>query len=187
MQGKRRFKSFLFALAAGAGLALASAGAQASLIGTTTGCSTSNPVWSCSALSATIGAGSELTIDLPVGLEAYFDVDFGANSLTLTMVGSSIADLNPIDLFRFSNLTSVTGLGGLTFAGLVTGMSLTDFTLNSGLLQVNVGTSFWAAGSSATITFTTAPTGVPEPATLGLLVVALGGVVMARRRREESR
>lgn len=181
-----RMKRLLFAAATGALVALASTGAQASLLGTTTNCTASNPsLWVCSSPSATIGTGTEFMIDFSVSETGVFDVNFGADAVTITWLGLPLFDRLFSDLLQFGNLLGVTGISGLTLGGSVTGISLADVSLIDGLLQINISGSDWTDNSSITITFSTAPTGVPEPATLGLLAVALGGMVGATRRRRD--
>ena len=163
-----------------------STGAHAGLIGTNASCAASdfNNNWSCDTASSTVtNPGNEFVIRWQAFfLQNLFNVDIGDNSLTLSLALNENIQLFDQG-FLTIGLTGVTSIANFSSTG-VGGLDLSDYTLNAGVLGINLDATQWVLGDSATITFGSGrETRVPEPASLALVALGLTAAAARRRRR----
>jgi hypothetical protein len=113
-----------------------------------------------------------------------FDFNVGTPGfLSLTISSTRTEALNDID---FSNVT----INGVNFAVLSTGVNEIRFRNNvNAIVGVNTilveGVSGGNASFAGTITFSDTPAAIPEPATWAMMILGMGTVGFALRRRRE--
>nr|WP_194954705.1 PEPxxWA-CTERM sorting domain-containing protein [Sphingopyxis solisilvae] len=175
-------KQFLsmFAAAALVALPMSTPAQAASLIGDTVTCTQTNSLstFSCSAPSATVGAGQEFGVGAG---QSAFSLDFDATSLTISNVSGGIITLGQtiIALNNISNAFTSTSFLNST----ISGFDASDVSLSNGLLTLDFRGTSWQASSTASIALATAAA-VPEPATWATMLLGFGliGGIMRRRR-----
>jgi hypothetical protein len=182
MFGVRCLKGLLVAAVAAAAL-VGSGAAQASLLGTAVVCTTApSPNWQCNQTTATVGAQSEFQVDYLFG--SSLDVDFGASSVTLTLIGDGFLDFQPVDDLILAGLALVQSISGVTIEGTTIGFDASDVLFANRILAVDLGQSAWLAPDTrVTIDFNLKASSVPEPATPALLAFGLVGVAYFGRGR----
>lgn len=157
-------------LAAFAACLFAAPAAQASLIGQTV----SAKGYLLSPESAVVGDGAEF-----IGVLGNISFDFGADTLTVRSTSTNVSWANWGD-FVFSGfgppLTSVRLRSNHGFGGTI--IDHLRFSADSITLDMR---SAWALDHPNTLVF--GINDVPEPATLALVALALGGAAAARGRR----
>ncbi|WP_232474382.1 FxDxF family PEP-CTERM protein [Sphingomonas sp. MA1305] len=172
MRSTKLFATTVFAAAAVA----ASPATAAVNVGDTVSCAvTGGGSFTCSQASATIASGNEFT----VGSSAqYLGVNFDQNSLQITaLLGASLG----ATILNFRDLTNAFTSVALTTNNGFSGYSAGNATVTNGNLQIDLrGTSF---ASGATLRYSVAA--VPEPATWALMILGMGAVGFAMRRRSK--
>ena len=177
------------------GLITLSSAANATLIGDTMACSTTNPFVGCNQNNAlVVDPGSEFIIDFNTNTAFVFSglsVDVGGTTIRLVSISNlgfapgtgstvTIGDLDWVGQagtivdFGFEQQNVVNVLDALP--------TMSDITLGADFVTVNLDSSFWEFGESILITLVTNHTSVPEPSTLGLLGAGLLGLFMRRKR-----
>jgi hypothetical protein len=173
----KRFAKRLLAAAALA--AIADGSANASLIGETI-LATGDVIGG----SATIGDGIEFKSAYVSGniYKGFFNFDFGADTLSITPIGQMNTYLGPAQDTVFSGFTdTITSLSVLSndgFSGTILNSRFTADSIVLDLSQVGVGSSLvFKIGTSG-------GNDVPEPASVALSVLGLGGLAAVRRKRK---
>lgn len=154
----------------------------ASLVGDTVTCTQTNSLssFSCSAASATIGAGLEFGVGAG---QNTFGLDFDATSLTISNLSGGTISLGQtiIALSNISNAFTSASFASSTIAG----FDASDVTLSNGVLTLDFRGTSWQAQSGATIALASAAA-VPEPATWALMLIGFGLIGGMMRRRPTS-
>lgn len=152
----------------------------ASLVGNTVTCTQTNPAssFSCSAASATVGAGTEFAVGSG---RDYFGLNFDSTWLRISNVSGDSFNLGQT-IIAISNISNAFTSASL-FSSSITGFGASDVTLNNGVLTLDFRGTSWEKKSSAKIALAAAPA-VPEPATWAMMLLGFGliGGIMRRRR-----
>ncbi len=172
------------AIAAIAGVFSSPSGA--SLLGDTVSCSiTPTPFWICTAPTAVVGPGNEFELELPGSPSSFgFFVDLGAFSIAVASNEDNTFGLGANELLTLSSLDAGGAIIGIAnfSSSLVTNIDASDVTFTSDSVTINIDSgAFWSPGSS--LSFDLVIQAVPEPGTLGALLIGLAGLGAARRRR----
>lgn len=156
----------------------------ASLVGNTVTCTQTNSLssFSCSAASATVGAGTEFGVGPG---ENFLGLNFDETSLRIFNLSGESFSLGQT-IVAISNISNAFTSASLINSS-ITGFGMSDVTLNNGILTLDFRGTSWEKKSSAKIALATAPA-VPEPATWAMMLLGFGliGGIMRRRRTSAS-
>lgn len=165
--------------------AVASPAAAASLIGDSITC-TSISDMACPAASANVTANGVEFTHAALGLT----YDFTAQALTISNTlsgGHGFGGTASNFVLAFADTTNAFTSASLGPVSSVTGISAQTFSLTNGVLRVGLGGLTLSKGGSFTIGLGTAAAtpAVPEPATWALMILGMGAVGFAMRRRSK--
>lgn len=184
----------LLALLAIGNLALASAPAQAGLLGSTVDLGYRYQATAADTLLTTldqvqVGSGVEATCPGALNLctmltSATQSVDIDDRSITYRYVGNG-SGFNPVFIngFDFQALNLGSAITAIDLSTDIVGLDLSRLSFTANSLRIDMqGLSLLAPGNTFTVQLLTATATVPEPGTALLAALALAGLLTVRRR-----
>ena len=166
-----------------------SSAAQASLIGDTASCNFNSATNSliCSTPTAVVGPGSEFTLNLVPGGTPRFDINIGASSIGIGLLGGGITTFgSATQILTLASLDDDSGgdiVGIANFAPTgTTGVTASDVSFTAHSVSFNFSNSGWVDTASASFDLVIGR--VPEPMSLALLATGLAALGFTRRRRQ---
>jgi hypothetical protein len=130
-----------------------------------------------------VGAGVDFQLDLTGG--PFFNIDIGASSFSMTNLFSLRAGAG--EMLTISSLDWVDNPNGIlvgidNFFTNATGVEPSDITVGDHSIVFNFNDTSWGVGQILSFDLVTNHD-IPEPATLALFAIALGGLGFMMRRR----